>query len=302
MTPLPVIVISGYLGAGKTTLINQLLRAAQGRRIMVLVNDFGAINIDADLLDSATEDTLTLTNGCVCCTMGADLFMALGDALDRRPRPDVLVIEASGIAEPRRIAEAARAEPDLRYGGIVTVVDGLNFLTSEADIQIGRQVRDQITAADLLVLSKSRNDDVLTRLAMLTDATILSGNDIALRDLILSDPAHMIAATAPHPKYANWSYTGMDSLTRGALDRRLAHPPKGVFRIKGHVLDSAGGGWELHLVGKTPDIRRVEGVTETSLVAIGLRNMFDPKMAEIWWHTAASPNGGSAAENFKSPT
>ena len=112
MAPLPMIVISGYLGAGKTTLINRLLRAARGQRIMVLVNDFGAINIDADLLQRAAEDTLTLTNGCICCTMGADLFLALGDALDRRPRPDLLVIEASGVAHPRNIAEAAKAEPD----------------------------------------------------------------------------------------------------------------------------------------------------------------------------------------------
>ena len=114
---LPLTVVSGYLGAGKTSLINRLLSEEHGLRLLVMVNDFGAINIDADLLAEAGEDTMTLTNGCVCCTMGADLYMAIGDVLDRDTRPDHLVIEASGIADPARIAQVAMAQPDLVYGG-----------------------------------------------------------------------------------------------------------------------------------------------------------------------------------------
>ncbi len=285
LAPLPLIVISGYLGAGKTTLINRLLRDASGQKFMVLVNDFGAINIDADLLESADEDMLTLTNGCVCCTMGADLFMALGDALDRRPRPDILVIEASGIAEPRNIAETAKAEPDLRYGGIVTLVDALNFLATEADIQIGRQVRDQVTAADLLVLAKSTGVDrpVLERLSMLTTATVLSADTVGLSDLLLNDPDPVKAAITPHPRYAQWSHRGADCLSFNELSGKLTNPPKGVFRIKGHVLECGGGGWEVHLVGNTVDIRRANQVRETALVAIGPNNLFDPRSADIWW-------------------
>ena len=109
MTPLPMSVISGYLGAGKTTFINQLLAGDHGLSLMVLVNDFGAVNIDAALLASKDDDTIALTNGCVCCTMGSDLYLALGDALDRRPRPDHLIVEASGVADPARIANAAQA-------------------------------------------------------------------------------------------------------------------------------------------------------------------------------------------------
>ena len=77
MTGIPLTVIGGYLGAGKTTLINQIFpRDPQGKRYLVMVNDFGAINVDASLLVSADEDTIQLSNGCVCCTMGADLFLA----------------------------------------------------------------------------------------------------------------------------------------------------------------------------------------------------------------------------------
>ncbi|MEY8840033.1 GTP-binding protein, partial [Cribrihabitans sp. XS_ASV171] len=129
MMRLPLTVVSGYLGAGKTTLINRLLAEDHGLRLLVMVNDFGAINIDAALIAAQGDDTIALTNGCVCCTMGADLFMALGDALDRRPRPDHLVIEASGIADPAAIANAAKAEPELSYAGIVTLVDGENGAT-----------------------------------------------------------------------------------------------------------------------------------------------------------------------------
>ena len=144
MKRLPLTVIAGYLGAGKTTLINRLLAEPHGARLMVLVNDFGAINIDAELLESADEDTLTLSNGCVCCTIGGDLFMAIGDALDRVPRPDHLVIEASGVAQPAKIANAALAERELLYSGIVTVVDALNYPALARDSLVGEQVKTQV--------------------------------------------------------------------------------------------------------------------------------------------------------------
>ena len=92
MMPLPVTIVSGYLGAGKTTLINRILGEDHQMRLMIIVNDFGAINIDAHLLASAEEDTIALTNGCVCCTLGEDLHHALDNALDRRePRQGLSV-------------------------------------------------------------------------------------------------------------------------------------------------------------------------------------------------------------------
>lgn len=86
--------------------------------------------------------------------------MALGDTLDKRPQADVLLIEANGIAEPRNIAEAAKAEPKLRYGGIVTAIDAKNYLVTQADHLISPQIGDQVRAADLLVLINSSGSEV----------------------------------------------------------------------------------------------------------------------------------------------
>lgn len=279
---LPLTVISGYLGAGKTTLINQLLRRANGRRIMVLVNDFGAINIDAALLESSDEDTLTLTNGCVCCTMGADLYMALGDALDRRPRPDFLVIEASGVAEPAKIAEAAKAEPDLSYGGVVTVVDGINYAETSRDPLIGAQVRGQVAVADLLVVAKGGDVEGLLRND--SDAPLLRAEDHPdLTDLLFERGAQ--TPTSGHAHYAQWSYQGEATLARAALETCLAQRPSEAYRIKGFVRDGDTA-WEVHVVGSAVDIRPAPSRPQTHLVAIGPENAFSPEHAERWWHAA----------------
>ena len=99
--PLPVNLLCGYLGAGKTTLLNRLLDR-QGERILVMVNDFGDIAVDAALIAGRSADTIQLSNGCICCSIGGGLFDAFERALSLRNRVDRLVIEASGVAEPRR--------------------------------------------------------------------------------------------------------------------------------------------------------------------------------------------------------
>jgi hypothetical protein len=100
----PVTIIGGYLGAGKTTLINALLAADHGRRLAVLVNDFGAVNIDVELIERHDGETISLTNGCICCSIADSLGESLDQVLALEPRPDQIVIEASGVADPAAIA------------------------------------------------------------------------------------------------------------------------------------------------------------------------------------------------------
>ncbi len=294
-TALPMTVIGGYLGAGKTTLINQLLAAPHGRRLMVMVNDFGAINIDAKLLQSADEDTLTLTNGCVCCTMGADLFMAIGDVLDRSPRPDHLIVEASGIADPQKIANAALTEPDLSYGGIVSVVDAKNFASLQDDPQIGAQIESQITCADLLLVSKTNEitADLAQRLAALSPRDPLLAKDSAtFADLLLREvlPPDLEPATASpsHPGYLRWSHTSRAPMTEADLRERLRNRPRALYRIKGFVQGNAGRGWLLHCVGRQVSLEPIAQDSGTRLVGIGLATQISAKTCEAWWPSAPS--------------
>lgn len=292
MTPLPLTVVAGYLGAGKTTFINRLLSGNHGLRLMVLVNDFGAINIDAALMASATEDTIALTNGCVCCTMGADLFMALGDALDRRPRPDHLIVEASGVADPARIANAALAEPDLAYAGILTVVDGQQIQALSRDALIGPQIRDQITCADLVVVSKLATlpETLSKMLADLSDAAIVVAE-------VLPDPAALLfsmpsaaptTSISPHPAYQGWSYDGPATIEHEALSGVISARPKSLFRLKGIVRDQSGAGWEVHAVGQHISISPNASATRTQLVAIGLAELVDMAQVDRWWREATA--------------
>ena len=290
---LPLTVIGGYLGAGKTTLINRLLREDHGARVMVMVNDFGAINIDADLLASADEDTLTLTNGCVCCTMGADLFMAMGDALDRHPRPDHLVIEASGIADPARIAAAAKAEPEMAYGGIAVVVDAQHWLGQADDAQIGVQIRGQVAVADLVLVSKAEGGvpaALSTRLASLSAAPQLDLAGLpAVAPLILGgvNPLQDKASPVDHPAYLGWSHDGAETMTREALIARLGAAPAPIYRIKGLVRAPDGPGWEVQMVGRSIVVKpALDTVERTRIVAIGPQTGLTQGDVAAWWHAA----------------
>lgn len=289
---LPVTVVAGYLGAGKTSLVNHLLRNPGGRRIMVMVNDFGALDIDADLLESADGDTLTLSNGCVCCTMGHELMYALADACDRRPRPDCLVIEASGVAQPEKIAAAALAEPEMLYGGVVTLADAANIKSLLADPLIGAQVRGQIAAADLVVLTKTDltagdGDDARLLIGRISVAPVVAAEHGAVdADLLLDRGAVPAPPPAPVERhdqmYESWSATG-GRLDRVALKALLGDPPAGLYRFKGRIALADGGWVEAHLVGRTVEMSECAAGAETRAVAIGLAGRFDAELFDGRW-------------------
>ncbi len=287
LPPLPVTVISGYLGAGKTSLVNHLLRNAGGRRIMVMVNDFGALDIDADLLESATEDTLTLANGCVCCTMGTELLYALSDALDRRPRPDCLVIEASGVADPAKIAAAAHAEPEMTYSGIVTMADAASLAERLADPLIGAQVAGQFRGADLILVTRTDIADfgaARALLAPLSAAPVIEAPmGAAPVDLLLDRAEAAPPAPGGHDHgvdYASWSGRG-GRVSLAGLRALLAAPPPGLYRFKGFAMTEEGA-VEAQLVGRSFNVQP-SAETETRAVAIGPKPLFDPEGFGAAW-------------------
>ena len=141
---LPVTVIGGYLGAGKTTLINHLLRTANGMRLAVLVNEFGALSIDEDLIEAEQDDIISIAGGCICCSFGDDLSAALMDICAFKPPPDHILIEASGVAIPAAIDTSLTVLPGVQSNGIVVLVDAETVKTALEDINIGDTVQRQL--------------------------------------------------------------------------------------------------------------------------------------------------------------
>lgn len=284
MNRLPVTIISGYLGAGKTTLINRLLTEDHGLKLTVIVNDFGAINIDDSLIRETEGGKLALTNGCVCCSMGDDLSLALHEVLDRQERPDHLIIEASGIADPVSIANSVLNESGLSYGGIVTLVDAVNAENLLNDPLVAPQAEHQIRAADLVIATKC--DEISERLAALLEnagartPTVLNGSPVAelLFDVV---PLPKGRAVAAHPAYATWQHRSSDVLDRRALGDKLAERPAGLYRMKGFVL-TTGGAYELHVVGRHVEAKRCEA-QETVLVGLGPADRISRSEIEDWW-------------------
>lgn len=154
MNAIPLVVIGGYLGAGKTTLLNHILSNAGSRRITVLVNDFGSINIDASLIRQRTDDVINLENGCVCCSIGGRLVEALLAISSRTDAPDLLIIEASGVSDPVRIAQIGLLDRAFRLDGIVVLVDAERVEETLADPYVGDIAQRQIAGATAIVLNK----------------------------------------------------------------------------------------------------------------------------------------------------
>ena len=150
----PMSVIGGFLGAGKTTLLNRVLGGPHGVRYAVLVNDFGELNVDGDLVAAHGGDTITFANGCVCCTMGGDLVGALDRLLDGDRPPDQILVEASGVADPAAIADVATLHPGLSRDLVVVLADAETVRARHSDERLQDTVDRQLAAADLIVLNK----------------------------------------------------------------------------------------------------------------------------------------------------
>ena len=153
----PVLLVAGYLGAGKTTLLNHLLADPGGRRLAAIVNDFGAIDIDAALLGAVSDEIISLKNGCICCSLQGDLLRPLSSVIKRDPRPDAIVIETSGISDP---AEIIRNLMDpvifkvVPLETVVTLVDARR-LVDDPGLAGDALWRSQLRAADFVLLTKT---------------------------------------------------------------------------------------------------------------------------------------------------
>jgi G3E family GTPase len=301
---IPLTVIGGFLGSGKTTLLNRLLENNDGRRLAVLVNDFGAINVDAALVATRGVDTLSLQNGCVCCQIGGDLTDALIRVIGSVPPPDAIVIEASGVSDPWRIAQVGLADPALALDGVVVLVDAASVREQADDPLLADTVRRQLQAADLLVLNQCDRVDGASLAALRTwlDAEVpgTPRHETRFADV----PAVLLGAPlaasargrhgapgcthdhshdhdhAPHhgDVFDTWSVTDDAVYRADALRDLLRAMPAGVLRLKGVVRTDRLGWAVLQFAGRhgslrawSPQDAAPDATAHSALVAIGAR-------------------------------
>ena len=267
-------VIGGYLGAGKTTLVNRLLAGAGDRRIAVVVNDFGAVGVDARLIRSRTEDTIELTNGCLCCSLTDELAGVMTGLAARQPRFDHVVVELSGVGQVSAMT-AWGWFPGFRPGRIVVCADAVSGRARAADRWAGDVVLAQLRAADLVIVTKcdlageAAAREFETWLAAVAPGADLvrssSGLDAAglLQEKVGAPPATASgraatgdAAGDAGDDYETWSATGRGVVRREALGKFLGTLDRGIVRVKGivrladapsrrTVVQGVAGRWEL---------------------------------------------------------
>ncbi|MFJ1748549.1 CobW family GTP-binding protein [Streptomyces sp. NPDC088116] len=285
---IPVVVLTGFLGSGKTTLLNHLLRRRAGNRIAVIVNDFGAIEIDAMAVAGQVGSTVSLGNGCLCCAVDASELDGYLEQLTRpSARIDIIVIEASGLAEPQELVRMILAgdHPNTVYGGLVEVVDAAEFdATRERHPEIDRH----LAIADLVVLNKTdrvgrtQHERILSVIGelgpgtpvvsssygridpeLLFDPAVrpdeeekarqLSFEDLATEDLDPED-GHADHDGHLHAAYESVSFTARAPMNPRRLMAFLDSRPPGLYRIKGFVDFGAAdpaNRYALHAVGRS---------------------------------------------------
>ena len=307
-SPVPFTVIGGFLGAGKTSLLNHLLAQSSGIRCAVLVNDFGDLNIDESLISSHDGQTISLANGCVCCSISNDFNQTVINLVKRIEEFDQVVVEASGVSEPDRIMDIARLDPELSPGGIVVLVDAAEVQNRSTDRYINNIVLKQLQTAELLIVNKT---DLVSRekLAEL-EAWLenVSPNAVRLNTSGGVVPVQMIFgekiksngfsdkadgetnrtedSNYPHHnhQFKSLALNSSKQLNRKTFELWCEALPPSVIRGKGILYfgDVPGNSWVWQKVGKQSSIKKFLGNNSNSeLVLIGTPEMPSSQELEL---------------------
>ena len=304
----PLTILTGFLGAGKTTLLNRLLSGDHGLRVAVLVNDFGSINIDAELVVGVTGDVISLANGCICCSLRDDLVEAVIQTIARPERPEYILLEASGVADPAGITLAfhtPRLRDRIRLDSVTCVMDAEQIFAYPNNPELMDLQLRQIAFADMVILNKVDlvGPEQVGRIHRLIDDHF---NNIRLvetsycdvpYEILLGvgrfDPARLITAASNgdhhhqrQPVFDTWSYETDRPLSLAALERAARKLPGGVFRCKGivHLAEEPERPAVLQVVCRRVEVTRLEGGggerPSTRLVTISAPESVSPEELE----------------------
>jgi G3E family GTPase len=260
----PFTLLGGYLGAGKTTVINHVIRNADGRRLVVLVNDVAAVNVDAAMIADHDGTTLSLSNGCVCCAIADDFAQTLEQIRAMPEPPDQVLMELSGVGEPARVAPWA-GTAGFRLDGIVVVADADQIVELSAREYVGDTIGEQLTAADIVLLTKTdlsadRGAAARSLIESRSPAPIIEVRDGVIDiGVVLGVDRGEVPMPQISLEVGGYDTTVIDigSLTLDELERLLVEFPEDVIRAKGLIrCTDVEVPVEAHVVGKRRAVRR----------------------------------------------
>jgi G3E family GTPase len=249
----PVTIITGFLGAGKTSLLNHILSGDHGRRIAVLVNDFGSVNIDAELVQNRSGEVLSLDNGCICCSLSDGLLVTVLRLIRQQEPPEHIVIETSGVADPYEVARTfsdAELQAFAPLDGIITVVDC--ELTPNLEDDMLELAKRQVSAADVAVLNKvdlvdadglKRAYDWVEKLAPNSRSLEVTNGQAPL-ELILGvgGACELLPIDDGQPssshsadRIESFTWESADPVSMQTLNSVLGRLPRTIFRTKGFL-------------------------------------------------------------------
>ena len=325
--PIPVTILTGFLGSGKTTLLNRILNGNHGLKVAVLVNDFGSINIDAELIVGVESNVISLANGCICCTIRDDLIATMLETINRPERPEYILLEASGVAEPSGIAltfNNPAFRDRIRLDSILCVVDAEQVFDAPEMMELKLF---QMACADMIILNKADlvDSDRTGKIREWLDSRFhryrlieASHCNVPL-EVLLSvgrfDPARAglnlnelmyHGCNDPlcnhekhrhnHAKiFSTWSYETDRPLSLEALREVASKLPANIYRAKGVIYssDEPARRAVLQVVGRRVDISLEEEwrgrPRRTQIVAIGAPGTIDKELLRDKIEQCVSP-------------
>lgn len=311
---LPIVTIGGFLGAGKTTLVNAILRHGDGRRIVVFVNDFGAINIDYDLIETVEQDRISLKNGCVCCSLNDDLVAGVAQLARSESPPDTIVIECSGVADPRALDASLDA---LEAAGLARLCTRLYLLDAACfdtlPFEDSEHIIDHAAASDVVLLNKTDLASARQIAAIVQTLDVAAPYSAVLEtqqaeipaDIIFDDhsrndrPADFSSgddAGGNHwgGRYVQWSKQTEALLDRPRFEEFARSLPAQCVRAKGllRFSDDPQATVLFNLVGHRATLDISKGTSPRSaslIVAIGEKSKLDAAHMETAFRALLSP-------------